>query len=263
MANAQVLVLVRSASPIAEADLRMPIDVAARAAGFTVGPSTYNSQAVQVAAQPDGSGLVVGGPWNGDAVGGSPAVPAQGLRLYYNALRVNLLDGPAPTPAQEVSGGWPMDTSAVSAIYRAFPGTRGVRLSFRSPTNSIAWDRGIPDPIALSASSTPRPSSAGQGGLLLGLAAVAGLVYFAGRGTSRMAGLRGTPSDHAIAADDLLAQARRDYAGGYFRSAMNNALRAKQEARWVPGETGEELTRLATKAFKTAQTAAQGSYGRA
>lgn len=177
MANAQVLVLVRSSAALTPDQIRLPIEAAARAAGFTPTQWTFNTQAVQVNPVAAGGGVVSGGPWSGDTV--SETIPAAGSRLYFNAFRQNFLNGPDPTAAQQASGGWPFSTAPISAALRALPGVSSVRLSFRSPTNSISWDRGVPDAIALVATA---PSA--NYGALMGLAAVGLLAFVASRGSA-------------------------------------------------------------------------------
>jgi len=175
MANAQVLVLVRSSSALTPEQIQGPIEAAARAAGFTPGPWTFNTQPVQVVPATGGGGTVSGGSWNGDVLT-SETVPSAGLRLTYNAYRQNFLNGPDPS----TTASWPFSTSAVGAMLRALPGVTSTRMAFRSPTNSISWDRGVPAPIDLVATS-----ATGSSGILMGLFAVGVLAFVASRGSSK------------------------------------------------------------------------------
>lgn len=186
MANAQVLVLVRSSAPVPVDSIRSIVEAAARGNNFRPGQWTFDSQAVHVAPVAEGGGTVVGGTWAGDPVG--ETVPPQGATIFFNTFRQNLLDGPEPsTPTRD--GSWPMNTTPVGQALRALPTVSSTRLAFRSPTNSISWDRGVPAPISLpasgSSSSTP---------MLVGIAVVAGLAYYAARGSERrravMAGIK-------------------------------------------------------------------------
>jgi hypothetical protein len=185
VANAQVLVLVRSSAALDASQIQGPIEAAARAAGFTPGPWTFNTQSVQVTPVAAGGGSVAGGPWAGDTV--SETVPAAGSRLQFNAFRQNFLNGPDPSAA---TPSWPFSTSAVGSTLRALPGVSSARIAFRAPGNSISWDRGVPAPIALIATA---PS--GSNGALLGLFAVGVLAFVASRGSSArrpaLAGARG------------------------------------------------------------------------
>lgn len=174
MANAQVLILVRGSSGLSPDAIREIVEQAGRSAGFAPGPWSANQQTVQIAPAADG-GVVVGGPWDGDTVG--ETVPAGGLRLIFTAYRQNFLNGPEPTAVP--AGSWPFPTTAVGAALRAKAGVTSTRIAFRSPTNSISWDRGIPAPIEL-------PASGGYSGtgMFWGLLAIAGLAYAASKGTA-------------------------------------------------------------------------------
>lgn len=173
MANAQVLVLVRGGA-LNPDQIQGPIESAARAAGFTPGPWTFNTQSVQVLPAAGGGGTVSGGDWNGDSV--SETVPAGGARITFNAYRQNFLNGPDPS----TTAIWPFSTTAVGALLRGLPGVTSTRIAFRSPSNSISWDRGVPAPISLVATA---PS--GSNGALLGIFAVGVLAFVASRGSSK------------------------------------------------------------------------------
>ncbi len=251
MANAQVLVLVRSSAPLSAEQIQGPIEAAARAAGFTPGPWTFNTQAVPIAA----GGTVSSGPWAGDTV--SETIPAAGGVLTFNAYRQNLLNGPEPTGA----AGWPISTSTVGALLRALPGVSSTRIAFRAPGNFISWDKGIPAPIELTASS---PSSGW--GMAAGLLAVAGLAWWASKGaTARpvlsgmrrrgLRGLSGAERQHAKKAEYLIGKSERHLQAGDYDDAYVTAAAANAEAQWVKdGRLRDESYRALLKARRHMST---------
>lgn len=292
MANAQVLVLVRSPDLLSQGQIQPIVEAAARAAGFAPGPATFDPQWVTVA--PDAgsslSGTIQSGPWAGLQVtqGGtpsSPRIPSQGLRQALNAYRQNFYNGPS---------GVPYDGEALIAALSRFG---DVKIAYRPPSRAIAWDRGIPAAIDLSTSSAPSPSG-GATGWLFGLAAVAGLAFVASRATAdgprtglsptsygrpKFAGLRswsvyeGNPSwhqaraGHASAASTSgfdtqeeaawLAQARRN--NPKFNSAWGGRTPAKAGLRGLSGTAAEHAAKARSLIAKAARLFDGGFYAAA
>lgn len=248
MANAQILVLVRSSAPVPVDAIRTVVEAAAREQRFSPGPWTFDSQYVSVVQNPESLGglsaVVQGGPWAGEtfAAGGTaadPRIPAQGTRQVFNTFRMNLLNGP--------DSGWSTISERISPVLRALPTAMGSRTAFRTPTSRIAWDRGIPSPIALSAEGSP---SSGNG-MLIGIAAVAGLAFYAARSSERKRaafagvkakGLRGAPEVHKVQAQRLMNEASSTH-DPYL--AFELAARASEESYWSEDpETERKATRL-------------------
>lgn len=235
MANAQVLILVRSAASMPPDQIRAIVEAASRASGFTPGPWSYDSQFVNImpGTTPDTTGtpvpaaVVRGGPWDGLSwsTAGLAPVPPAGVRVAFNAFRQNLLNG----PADPGTGNWPFGTAGVDAALAAL-GAVVVRRAFRGPSNAIRWDRSIPAPIALAASGGPPAGGGSSGaGWALGILAIAGAAWAYARSSEKtapvrsglsptsygpaMAGLSAaryrTREEHAQAAREVLHRAAR------------------------------------------------------
>jgi len=189
MANAQVLVLVRSSADLSPgAQIQSIVENVARTAGFTPGPWSFNAQPVNIVQDPANppppsrvdnalSGIVSSGPWAGmpvlvDGSAADPGITRSGRREFFNTYRQNLLNGPAGSDSLP---------AAINTALRPVAGTSSRTLvsAMTNPAHRIPWDRDIPQAIAFSATST-----SGGSGLFWGLLAIAGLAFAASRGSA-------------------------------------------------------------------------------
>jgi hypothetical protein len=194
MANAQILILLAGAVP---ADtIRTVVEAAARANHFTPSAWTYaqgTDTGLRDTSTPDGRvGTFSTGPFLGKTFSTStPFLPAASptapntAQVPWTAFRMNLLNGPDRSPGGDET------SQALYAIASAIRAglSNVIALASRGASNTVAWDRGVPAAITL-----PEAGGGGSGGLLIGLALVAGVAVMAGRGTSRqhaaMAGVK-------------------------------------------------------------------------
>lgn len=167
MANAQVLIAVRSPAEIQADVFQVSVAEAAREAGLGLGRWTYDATPVTVSS--DGAVETVrGGPWDGITF--STHDRAGDRRVVISSFRQNLTG--LPSTALEADARLQRLMASVGGILtaRGVPTTR--RTAFRTTRNLVSWDRGIPAAIDLSA------DGAGPGMGLLAVLGVAGLIGY-------------------------------------------------------------------------------------
>lgn len=188
MANAQVLVLVRSSAPLTPAQVQNAVQSAGVALGFVPGPWTWNTQSVGIVQDPANlpppsridnavSAAVANGPWAGftfavDASVADPGVTRTGRTESFNAYRQNFLNGPT------VDG----LTAAIRTALLPVAGApaRVLVSAMTNPAHRVPWDKGIPPAIDFTLTS-PTPAS---NGLFWGILAIAGVAFVASRGSA-------------------------------------------------------------------------------